>query len=102
MTGTVRLAAVVSAPQQPVFRSGVELVQVEVVVTDKNSAPVRGFTRDDFTVLDRGTPQAVATFDEVRHTPPDAPQLFPANLKMDVADNQFGPSERLVVLVIDE
>jgi hypothetical protein len=37
------------SPQIPAFRSGVELVQVEVVVTDKNGTPVRGLTKEDFT-----------------------------------------------------
>jgi VWFA-related protein len=89
-------------PQQPVFRSGVELVQVEVVVTERDGGPVHGLTRADFTVLDRGKPQEVAALEEVHHDPPDAPLPFPPDLKMDVSDNRYGPSERLVVLVIDD
>ena len=87
---------------QPVFRSGVELVQVEVVVTDRENRPVRGLTQSDFVVLDRKKPQQIAAFEEVHHDPPDAPLPFPPDVKMDVSDNQFGPSERLIVMVIDD
>jgi VWFA-related protein len=88
--------------QTPTFRSGVELVEVEVVVTDRDGKPVHGLKASDFTVLDRGKPQEVAAIDEVRHDPPDAPLPFPPDLKMDVSDNRYGPSERLVVMVIDD
>ena len=52
-------------PQQPatVFRSGTELVLVNVVVRDKNGAVVRGLTRDDFTVTEDDKPQTVTSFD---------------------------------------
>lgn len=55
----------VAAAQRPavVFRSGVDLVTVNVVVRDRNGNVVRGLTRDDFTVTEDGKPQAVSTFD---------------------------------------
>jgi VWFA-related protein len=55
-------------PQQdapPVFRSGVEAVQLNVFVTDEDDNPVSGLTIDDFEVLENGRPQAISTFDEV-------------------------------------
>ena len=39
------------------FRTGTELVLVNVVVRDKNGAVVRGLTRDDFTVAEDDKPQ---------------------------------------------
>jgi VWFA-related protein len=54
----------VSAQQPaPVFRSGAELVLVNVVVRDKNGAVVRGLTRDDFTITEDDKPQTISTFD---------------------------------------
>jgi len=44
-----------------VFRAGTRLVQVDVVVRDKNG-PVTGLNRDDFTVLDAGKPQRISVF----------------------------------------
>jgi len=53
------------APRQPatVFRSGTELVLVNVVVRDKSGAVVRGLTRDDFIVAEDDKPQTVTSFD---------------------------------------
>jgi VWFA-related protein len=39
-------------------------VQVNVVVTDKKGEPVRGLTKDDFTLLDSGKPQSISFFAE--------------------------------------
>src|SRR6185295_14096806 len=60
---SVSIAA--QAPSQPatVFRSGTELVLVNVVVRDKNGAVVRGLTRDDFSIAEDDKPQTVTSFD---------------------------------------
>jgi VWFA-related protein len=52
-------------PVQPptVFRSGTELVTVNVVVRDKNGAVVRGLTQRDFTIAEDGKPQTITSFD---------------------------------------
>ncbi|HEX3646352.1 MAG TPA: VWA domain-containing protein [Vicinamibacterales bacterium] len=53
------------APRQPatVFRSGTELVLVNVVVRDKSGSVVRGLTRDDFAITEDDKPQTVTSFD---------------------------------------
>lgn len=63
-TTTLRLALVLSllfVPQQ-VFRSGTELVEVDVVVLDDTGRVVRGLTADDFELYDEGRRQEVSTF----------------------------------------
>ena len=50
-------------PPAPVFRSGTELVLVNVVVRDRSGAVVRGLRRDDFAVAEDGRPQTIASFD---------------------------------------
>ena len=59
------VAPAAQTPQQPatVFRSGTELVLVNVVVRDKNGAVVRGLTRDDFSISEDDKPQTVTSFD---------------------------------------
>jgi VWFA-related protein len=51
-------------PPQPetVIHSSVRLVQVSVVVEDKKGNPVTGLKQEDFTVLDEGKPQLIASF----------------------------------------
>jgi hypothetical protein len=50
------------ASAQQVFRAGVDLVQLDVLVLDRNRRPVTGLTAADFTVLEEGTPRPVAAF----------------------------------------
>jgi VWFA-related protein len=95
-----------AAPQQqPVFRATVELVQVDVIVRDRDGNPVRGLTPEDFVILDRRKPQAVSTFKEIRRDqdrPSGPARAFPPTLKLDVASNQSAKSERLIVMVLDD
>ena len=85
---------------QPVFRAGAELVQIDVSARDENGQPVRGLSARDFTLVDRGEPAAIAFFEELshQHAPPELPARFPR----EVADNRSGTSGRLVVLAIDD
>src|SRR5262245_973242 len=48
--------------QQPTFRGGIELVEVDAIVTDGRGRPVKDLTRDDFEILEDGRPQALETF----------------------------------------
>jgi VWFA-related protein len=50
-------------PANPVFRTTTRLVQVDVVVTDKQGKPVSGLTQADFTILQDGKPQQIRVFD---------------------------------------
>jgi len=90
-----------ASQQRPVFRSGVELVQIDVVVVDEHGQPVRGLTKEDFQLYDRGVEQAIATFAARIHDPAPA-GLFPAGLPADVADNRSAKSDRLVIIVLDD
>ena len=94
-------------PQQkpsPTFRATIDLVQVDVVVVDKDGNPVTGLKGSDFTLRDRRKPQAIAAFEEVTHrrAAQTAPAELPATIKQDVSSNQTAQSGRLVVMVIDD
>ena len=43
----------------PTFRSGVDLVRLDVSVVDRNGTPLRGLTAADFIVTDQGSRQEV-------------------------------------------
>jgi VWFA-related protein len=57
-------AAAPLAQTQPrsVFRSGLNVVSVDVIVRDKAGAVVRGLTADDFEVREDGRPQQISSF----------------------------------------
>src|SRR5437870_5697152 len=59
----VSLRVQTAAQPRAVFRSGTELVLVNVVVRDKNGVVVRGLTRDDFSIAEDDKPQAITSFD---------------------------------------
>ena len=61
------IAAGAAQAQQadPRFRTGVDLVTVDVVVVDRTGNPVQGLTRADFTVLEDGKPQTIREFQSV-------------------------------------
>ena len=48
--------------QQPVFRSGVDSVTVDVSVVDRDGNPITDLTAADFEIREAGKPQAVTTF----------------------------------------
>ena len=43
----------------PSFRSGIDIVELDVSVLGKDRMPIRGLTAADFTVLEDGKPQPV-------------------------------------------
>ena len=97
------LQAQTPAPQAPLptFRTGVDIVELDVTVLDKDRHPVKGLTADDFTILDRGTPQPIVAFSAV-DVP--APVSYPApwmrDAPIDVVSNV--ENRRLVTIVMDD
>jgi VWFA-related protein len=55
------LCAAALAAAQPIYRTGSQLVEVDVVVHN-DKGPVKGLTKDDFTIQDKGKPQTIAVF----------------------------------------
>ncbi len=98
-----------SAPQSlPTFRSGVDIVQLDVVVLDKNRRPVADLTAKDFTILEDGKPRPLAAFAPV--TLPEWPASDPGapasaawtrEASSDVSTNQRPGDGRVVVIVMD-
>jgi VWFA-related protein len=86
----------------PVFRSEVETVEVDAIVTDKDGKFVRTLTRDDFEVYQDGKKQPVALVNLIEHPIPTTltpPETLPAD--PDVATNAGANEGRIYVLVLD-
>src|SRR4051812_46245170 len=54
----------------------VRLINIDVVVTDKKGNPITGLTKDDFVLLENGTPKPITNFYEVQ-----APHVTTADVK---------------------
>src|SRR5688572_3960635 len=96
-------AARQTPPQRPpVFRSGVEVVQLDVSVLGKDRRPVRGLTVADFSVFQDGAPQPIVAFDAIdTPVPPEPPARWMKTVTPDVTTNALD-DRRLIVLVLDD
>jgi VWFA-related protein len=106
----VLAAALALGAQQPQdqapFRAGVDLIQLDVSVLDKERRPVRGLTAEDFTVTEDGKPQRVVALTEVDYARQDPVRsAWMRHVPRDVAANdladQLGDG-RLYAIVIDD
>ena len=83
--------ALVSSQQPPVFRVATRLVQVSVVVHDRRGEPVTDLKKEDFTILERGKPQAISFFEVVAADHPAAPpEPLPPHIFTNVVARQAG------------
>ncbi len=105
------LAATLAASlqQQPTFRAGTEVIQLDVSVLDKDRKPIRDLTKADFTVLEDGKPQSVVAFNAVDvPDPPPSLNAVPAEMRWtrtvtpDVTTNTLPPEGRLFAMVLDD
>src|ERR1700689_822150 len=51
-------------PNAPALKVTSRVVQVNVIVRDKNGRPVTDLTKKDFTILDNGQPQTISSMSE--------------------------------------
>src|SRR5688500_1169034 len=107
VAGALLTIAALSASQAPAptpqFRSGVDLVHLDISVLDRNRRPVRGLTPADFTILENGKPQEIAMFKAVDipdPEPPSAPWI--REVAPDVRTNDGIEERRLFLLLLDD
>jgi VWFA-related protein len=89
---------------QPVYRGGVELIQLDVSVLDRKRQPVTGLNASDFTVFENGLQRPVSAFTSIQLPArrPDAGGALPATVPVNVVTNQVGQQEgRLVIILMD-
>jgi len=95
-----------SYPQEPAnppsvtFRTNANLVVLDAVVKDRNGKPVTSLTKDDFTVLEDGVPQTIASFESASSKGNPAA----ATGKSNNSPNSSAPvsPQALTILVLDE
>jgi VWFA-related protein len=89
-------------PQQPVFRAGIDVVQVDVSVLDRLRRPVRGLEASEFTVLEDGVPQSIVAFVPIEVAEADPIDTkWMRDVQADVRSNDLGDG-RLFAIVMDD
>jgi len=96
------------AQQTPVFRGGVDLVTVDVVVLDTSGGLVRGLTAGDFTVLAAGTPRRLVSVEYVRAVGDPSPAPTPSRRTNaaiptpgPTSNVRSGPAGRTIIFAVD-
>ena len=92
-------------PQQPVFRTGINFVRVDVIVTDGKGNPIIDLTQDDFEVREDGALQTLESFDVIRIsqvTDAEAEVPRPIRTTYDQETEAARPDTRLFVIVLDD
>lgn len=88
--------------QPPPFRATTDVVLLDVSVLDKSRRPVRGLTKEDFTILEDGVAQDVATFSAVDLPDAEVPSAkWMTRAPLDVQTNAM-PDGRLILIYLDE
>lgn len=86
----------------PTFRSGVQAVAVDVVVTGKDGKAVSGLSQDDFEVVEAGVQRPITTFTAVDFGEADADALSSfGGVETDVATNTLAEG-RVFIIALDE
>jgi VWFA-related protein len=105
-----RMSARAQAPQQPVFKSGVELITVDVAIVDKTGAPIPSLNRDQFDVAIDGKPRRVVSAEFLEFTAHGKPGAVPVEA-IPEAQPAFSSNEepapassrgRLIFLAVDQ
>jgi VWFA-related protein len=102
------LAAAAQAPsaqappqQAPTFRSGIDLVSVDVTVLSRNGEPVASLKAEDFTLLVDGAPRPIVSMRRVQASRAPALDALDAKPEDPVAPTFDVAARRRFVLVVD-
>lgn len=93
------------AAQQPIFRTDINYVRVDVIVNDAKGQPVTDLTIADFEVLEDGKPQSVDQFRLIRvdgNPPPGAPPPRELRNRLDEEVEISKEDARLFVFFFDD
>ena len=98
--GAATLAA--QDPQAPVFKAGVELVRLDVRVTDAQGQPIRDLRPDEVEVVESGATRPVVFFQHVEEPAESYVEVASHTVAGEVSTNQGAARGHLYVIVFDQ
>ena len=93
------------AQKQPTFRTAINFIRVDVIVSDGKGIPILDLKQEDFAVFEDGKPQRVETFSVVKIDPLDqveGPTNGEIRTAMDEEREAARPEVRLFVILLDD
>ena len=93
------------AQKQPTFKSSINFVRVDVIISDNKGNPVLDLKQDEFSVFEDGKPQNVETFSVVKIDPLDqveGPTNAEIRTSLDEEREAARPEVRLFVILLDD
>ena len=106
LLAVVRVPAQEPARSDQTFRTGVDVIRLDVTVLDKKRQPIRGLTANDFVVKENGRVQRIVAVTEVDGSAADpAPSAWMRHAAPDVTSNDL--ADRLgegqaVAIILDD
>ena len=89
-------------PPSVTFRTGATLVVLDAVVKDSDGKPVTNLTKDDFTVVEDGVTQTIASFESAPSKDKPAPSIATRNSENELKLSHPVSPPALTILVLDE
>jgi VWFA-related protein len=92
-------------PPRPTFRTGVNFVRVDVIVTGRDGRPVEDLTQADFEVSEDGKPQTIESFKLVKvdgQVKPGDPEPRPIRTEYDEEAEAERDDVRLFAIFLDD
>lgn len=89
-------------PPSVTFRTGATLVVLDAVVKDSDGKPVTNLTKDDFTVVEDGVTQTIASFESAPSKDKPAPSIATRNSENELKLSPPVSPPALTILVLDE
>src|SRR5438445_9113762 len=92
-------AAQAVAPQTPSFKAGVELVRLDVEVTDADGRPIRDLKQNEVEVSEAGRARPIVLFQHIEQPAESYQEIASRTIASEVSTNQGSARGRLYVLV---
>jgi VWFA-related protein len=91
-----------SAPAQPTFRSGVDLVRLDVRIVDDAGRPITDLGQDEIEILENGAPLPVVLFQRVTEPAESYVDAAIKAVTAEVSSNDAFPRGHLYILIFDQ
>src|SRR5256885_14111679 len=89
-------------PSVPAFKAGIELVRLDIEVTDADGSPIRDVKQNEVEVIEAGRARPIVLFQHVEQPAETYQEVASRTIASEVSTNQGSARGHLFVLVFDQ